>query len=290
MNFQTNIARFADQYDAFILDLWGVIHDGTHLYPGVKETLTALRQKGKKIVFLSNAPRRAEKVEERLNELGITPDLYDHVVSSGEVAFHFLAQPQDVTIKYFYMGPEKDADLLDGLNFERVDHPFLADMVLNVDLFYPGQQLEELDELLLKMAARNLPMACVNPDIEVVKQDGTHWWCAGAVARRYEALGGEADYFGKPFPEAYEVCRTLLGKIQNKLILCVGDNPDTDIRGANLMEMDSALVLGGILSRTLGHEANPFRLKEICDQAGSEPTYVIPHFGWESAGLKLVNE
>lgn len=306
MEFYPSLASIASKYDGFILDLWGVIHDGTALYPGVKPCLESLRKQGKKIVFLSNAPRRAAKVEERLNELGITPDLYDHVLSSGEVAFRFLAMPEltdgtsaartsavearslrgakgealNANQKYFYLGPEKDADLLDGLHYQRTEDMGEAEFMLAVDVEYHGQEVAELEPYLSEARRHNLPMVCVNPDFEVVKQDGTHIWCAGAVAHHYQGMGGEVSYFGKPYAAVYETALALLDTIKRDAILAVGDNIDTDILGANENVIDCALVTGGILAREMP-DANPYALRELCERKGALPTFVIPGFTWQ---------
>lgn len=282
MQFYPSLASIAAKYDGFILDLWGVIHDGTALYPGVKPCLESLRKQGKKIVFLSNAPRRASKVEERLNELGISPDLYDHVLSSGEVAFTFLAQPEHLLReqKYFYLGPEKDADLLDGLSYLRTEDMVEAEFILAVDVQYHGQEVAELEPYLTEARHHNLPMICVNPDFEVVKQDGTHIWCAGAVAHHYEGMGGEASYFGKPYAAVYETALALLDTIKRDAILAVGDNIDTDILGGNNTGISTALVTGGILAREMPNP-NPYGLRELCERKGALPTYVIPGFTWQ---------
>lgn len=281
MQFYPSLASIASKYDGFILDLWGVIHDGSALYPGVKACLESLRRQGKKIVFLSNAPRRARKVEERLNELGISPGLYDHVLSSGEVAFNFLAQPEHLLHeqKYFYLGPEKDADLLDGLSYIRTADMSEAEFVLAVDVEYHGQEVAELEPYLTEARRHNLPMVCVNPDFEVVKQDGTHIWCAGAVAHHYEGMGGEVSYFGKPYATVYDTALALLDDIKRDAILAVGDNIDTDILGGNSTGIDTALVTGGILAREMPNP-NPYALRELCERKGAVPTFVIPGFTW----------
>jgi HAD superfamily hydrolase (TIGR01459 family) len=282
MQFYPSLASIASKYDGFILDLWGVIHDGTALYPGVKPCLESLRRQGKKIVFLSNAPRRAAKVEEKLNELGISPDLYDHVLSSGEVAFQFLAMPENLIDqqKYFYLGPEKDADLLDGLSYVRTQDMAEAEFMLAVDVEYHGQEVAELEPYLAEARRHNLPMICVNPDFEVVKQDGTHIWCAGAVAHHYAGMGGEVSYFGKPYAAVYETALALLDSIQREAILAVGDNLDTDVLGGNLSGIDTALVTGGILARDMPNP-DPYALRELCERKNALPTFVIPGFTWQ---------
>lgn len=283
MEFYPSLTKIAKDYEGFILDLWGVVHDGSALYPGVLPCLQTLRRMGKKIVFLSNAPRRASRVIDTLNKLGVTPDLYDHAISSGEVAHSFLAHPTDDQLCYYYMGPEKDSGLLGDLPYVRTMEISEAKFILNVDVEHPGQQVTELDPLLETARLYSLPMVCVNPDIVVVKITGERIWCAGAVAQRYELMGGEVSYFGKPYGEVYEAAFTLLTKIERKHILAVGDNVDTDILGANNCGIDSALVTGGILLHELGASPDPYTLREYCERKGALPTYVIPGLTWQAA-------
>lgn len=281
MQFYPSLASIASKYEGFILDLWGVVHDGTHLYPGALNCLQSLRKQGKKIVFLSNAPRRAFRVEQRLLELGITRDLFDQVLTSGEVAFRFMTTPVEGQTKYYYLGPEKDADLLDGLPYQRTPELSEAAFILNVDVEYHGQEVAELEPQLLLARVHNLPMVCVNPDIEVVKQDGSHIWCAGAIALHYAKMGGEVSYFGKPFPSVYEASFALMEGIQRKHILAVGDNLDTDILGANTAGIDCALVTGGILAREMPNP-DPYALRELAERKAALPTYVIPGLTWQA--------
>ena len=281
MEFFPSLASIAKKYDGFILDLWGVVHDGTALYPGAKACIESLRRQNKKIVFLSNAPRRAESVEATLTKLGITRDLYDHVLSSGEVARRFLSVPNSPHTPYFYIGPEKDKGLLEGLDYIATGEMTEAAFILCVDVEFHGQEVTELQHYLDEARALGLPMICVNPDIEVVKQDGTHIWCAGAVARRYEDMGGEVSYFGKPYGAVYDVALSLLDGIKRDAIIGVGDNIDTDIKGALDAGIDSALVTGGILVREMGPTPSPYDLREKCERAGSIPTYVIPGLTWQ---------
>ncbi|MBX9726026.1 MAG: HAD-IA family hydrolase, partial [Rickettsiales bacterium] len=135
------------------------------------------------------------------------------------------------------------------------------------------QPHEEIVPLLLQLL--HLPMLCINPDMEVVKQDGTQWLCAGAVATEFTQLGGKVAYIGKPFPEVYQVCKLLLG---NSRVLCVGDNPATDIKGANDAGFDSLLITGGVLKTRYGDAITEADAREICRIAGVKPTYVLDGF------------
>src|SRR5262245_5154099 len=75
------LSAMADCYDGYIVDLWGVLHDGVHAYPGAVEAMLRLKARGKRIAVLSNAPRRAEEVAIRTARLGITAEHYDWLMS-----------------------------------------------------------------------------------------------------------------------------------------------------------------------------------------------------------------
>jgi len=263
------------RYDAFLLDLWGVIHDGTALYPGVAAALKQLKQEGKKVIFLSNAPRRASRVVEVLEQLGIDNSLYSAVVSSGEVGYLWLKGGHAPWGKrYLYIGPEKDLHVLDGLDFQQVHSVEEADFVLNVGFGTEAQSSEDVAPLLCDAFARTLPMLCLNPDMEVVKITGERFACAGVLAKSYVEMGGEVVSFGKPYGAVYEYCFGLLPGMPKNKILAVGDSLDTDIRGGLSAGLDSMLVTGGILKH---HSAEA--LAALCTEAALNPTYIVPQLG-----------
>ncbi len=272
-----SISDILHEYDAFIIDLWGVMHDGTQLYSGAKDAIAALHAAGKQVIFLSNAPRRRERPEATLLEFGVKREQFVELVTSGQVAYDTLKADPYLGTSYYYLGPSKDEDILDGLaTITRVDSPADADFILNAGFEYDFQPEAEIEPLLQALRAENLPLLCVNPDLEVVKQDGTRLLCAGWVARRYEQLGGTAEYVGKPHPAVYEVCFDKLSN--NKRILAIGDNLLTDILGANQAGIDSLLITGGILKSEGGAHPSPEKLAELCKQTGATPTYVAELF------------
>ncbi len=270
----SGLSAVAPQYDALILDLWGVVHDGTHLYEGVHDTLVRLRDAGKKIIFLSNAPRRATKVESVLNSLGVSSDLYDHVLSSGEMGYQWLSSGKHTVGKrYYYIGPDKDLDILDGLDFTRVDDIKDADFLLNVGFGSEAQSTDDWMPLLRAARALKLSMLCLNPDLEVVKITGERFPCAGVIGRAYQNMGGLVTWFGKPFPAVYDRCMQWLSPLEKQRVLAVGDSLDTDIPGAVRYEMDCLLVTGGILK-----QEKPETIDAMVRKIGLVPNYVLSKF------------
>lgn len=272
-----SLAALLPRYDGFIIDLWGVVHDGTQLYPGAAAALSALHGAGKKVVFLSNAPRRASAAKVNLDKLGIPPAHYARIITSGEVAYQLLARDHGwLGTRYYYLGPGKDENIADGLNgYTRVDAPADADFVLNTGYEVDFQPHEDVLPTLRTLIAAKLPLLCVNPDLEVVKQDGTHMLCAGTLAAAYEALGGCVHYVGKPHAAVYDEARRALAGCTN--LLAIGDNPLTDILGANAAGIDSLLITGGVLSHHHGALSDD-DARTICAAHGATPTYIAERF------------
>ncbi len=281
----------AERYDGFIVDLWGVIHDGEQLYPGVAETLKSFKEAGKPICLLSNAPRRKRALEEGLKAMGIDRSLYDHVMCSGEAVHTELLNRTDpwfaaLGYRCYHLGPLRDENLFEGLNLQRVGMDD-ADFVLNTGLYEFDDTPDTYMDVLEAANARGLPMLCANPDIVIVRH-GQLICCAGAVAERYRAMGGEVVYRGKPDPAIYIPCLELLGINDRSRVAAIGDSFATDIAGAAAARIDSILVAGGIHAEELGlPPENPDRLlpdqalvMEACRKRALSPVAAIPAFVW----------
>ncbi|MCW8309107.1 TIGR01459 family HAD-type hydrolase [Acidiphilium sp. PA] len=274
-----SIADLAEGYDGFIVDLWGVVHDGVRPYPGVIAALAALRAAGKRVVFLSNAPRRAAAVAASLADMGIAPGSYDGVVTSGEVVRRALASRTDpdfaaLGARFVHLGPARDRNLFEGLDLIEVSAPDEADFMLNTgpDDLAAQDDAAAFDALLAGSLKAGLPMVCANPDLEVIR-DGRRIVCAGLLAQRYEAWGGRVIWRGKPDPAVYAPTLALLGTARERTI-AFGDSLRTDIAGAKAAGIASVLVLTGI------HVASPEQARRDCAQAMLDPVAILPGFIW----------
>lgn len=285
------LAAVADRYDAFIIDLWGVVHNGKQPYPGVLDCFAALKRAGKGTLLLSNAPRRAHAAFGRLAELGVTRDLFDDMLTSGEDAWLALrtrgkadAAPfyRDLGQRCFLFGALRDLSLFEQVDVERVTDIAAADFILCTNLYDVGQTPADHEGTLRAAAARGLPMICANPDLVVVHGDSLEY-CAGAVAELYETLGGRVAYHGKPHPPIYARARVMLGGHAPGRILCIGDSLRTDIAGANAAGLDSLLVVGGIhRAEFAGPDGgiDAARIAAACRTARAWPTFLGPGLVW----------
>ncbi len=280
------LAPLMADYDGCILDVWGVMHQGGPAYPEALDCLRHLRAAGKRVVFVSNAPRLAAQVESVLGGKGIEAALYDAVVASGDAARQALADrtrpPFDgLGRRYRLLGPPGSDDVLDGLGYAAADIDG-ADFLLGIGLDDGRETVEDHEPILQAAVARDLPMICVNPDLLVIRL-GVQEPCAGALAARYEALGGSVRYFGKPHPEVYDLALAALG-LAPRRVLAVGDGLATDIAGAAAAGLASLLVTGGLLADSLGlapgEPPGAQALEDACRAAGVRPSAALAAFVW----------
>jgi HAD superfamily hydrolase (TIGR01459 family) len=276
----------APRYDGFILDLWGVIHDGVKPYPGAVDCLEHLRAAGKSVVLLSNAPRRSHAAEKMLRRMEISPDLYDSILTSGEAVHLALRDRTDPWFaqlgkRVFHLGPERDRNVVEGLDLVLVETPDAADFLLNTgpDDHRSPTDVGAFEDVLQDCARHGLPMICANPDLEVIR-GGERVICAGALAARFEQMGGAVRSLGKPDPAIYGPVLTMLGT-PKAATLAVGDSLRTDISGAARAGVDSCWVLGGIHGASLGGEAvEGETASREAAEAGLAPVAMVRAFTW----------
>ncbi|EKV31677.1 putative sugar phosphatase of the HAD superfamily [Caenispirillum salinarum AK4] len=287
------VRALAERYDAFILDLWGVIHDGQTAYPDAAETLAALREAGRKTILLSNAPRRAHTVAAAMERMGLSGDLYGDALTSGEAVRMELLEPRDpfyrdLGPKVFFLGRSDDDSVLEGLGdrFEKVADPAAADWVLNTGPRNFTETLDDLEPVLRDLAAEKLPMVCANPD-RVVIRAGERIICAGLMAERYEEIGGgPVSWRGKPDRAVYALCLERLGVSDKSRVCTIGDSFHTDIAGAAAAGIDAVLCTGGIHAEDLGvrygEPADPRAVAGLARREGVAPAPVghIAAFRW----------
>jgi len=274
----SGFAALAGDYDGFIVDLWGVVHDGVRLYPGALDCLVRLRAAGKVVVFLSNAPRRPAGIAAALAGMGVGRDLYAGIMSSGE-AVHLGLRDRteefaELGKRIYHLGPPRDRDVFDTLPYEQAVDPAVADFILNTgpdDVLGP-QDPELYRPVLVAGLKAKIPMVCANPDFEVIR-DGRRIICAGLLAELYKAEGGVVIQRGKPDAAIYGPTLAMLGTRRERT-LAVGDSLRTDIAGAKAAGIDSCWVLSGI------HALHPENAPAEAEAHGVTPRAILAGFAW----------
>jgi HAD superfamily hydrolase (TIGR01459 family) len=280
------IRELAPDYDGFILDLWGVVHDGVAPFPGVLDCMGRLIDSGKRVVLLSNAPRRSDDVIRRIAAIGVPEKLYHGVMSSGEEAWqclHDRADPFYAALgrRCLHVGSERDLEIRDGLGLDFVETPDEADFILNTGPAEWDDTIADYAPVLAAARKRDLPMVCANPDLVVI-HGGKPALCAGALAEHYESVGGRVRWHGKPHPSVYDSCLGLLGIADRRRLLAIGDSLRTDIAGAAGAGIASLLIAGGVHAGefTADGVLDRDRIAAAISESGTSPIGVAAGFVW----------
>ena len=233
------LKSIVSKYDLFFIDIWGVVHNGISLFQSSIDVLIKLEDLNKKYVLLTNAPRPNSTVRKFLENMGLDKKFSEKVYTSGEAALDYLTLDYKEK-KFFHIGPPKDFDLFKLFEKNKMKRPEEAEYLLCTGLF---EKYEKDLEYYLKMFKSEIKkkMICTNPDL-VVDRGEEREYCAGTIAKLFEKIGGKVEYFGKPYPKVY----TQSTNTNNKKILCIGDNLNTDIKGANLQNFKSLFISSGI--------------------------------------------
>ncbi|MDC1538987.1 TIGR01459 family HAD-type hydrolase [Pelagibacteraceae bacterium] len=244
------ISEISDKFDVYFIDLWGVIHNGVQCYPEALKVLKKLKEQNKKIVLISNAPRPAAVVKVFLETIGLKSSCYDFLVTSGDITREYISLNSSKK-NFYHLGPTRDIDLFKDLNVTLTSKEECEEIICTGLVSDEEEKLQDYKTLLDFFLNKKIPLICANPD-EVVARGEKIVFCAGALANQYKQEGGVVRYFGKPYSEIYSFA---LKKIRahkdfkdKKEIntLVIGDNIKTDIKGANLSNLDSVLILNGI--------------------------------------------
>ena len=278
-----HIRSIAPAYDWFIVDQWGVLHDGHTAHPGAVEALRHLRAHGP-VALISNTSRRIPVAEAVLQRLGFPPHLYDACFTAGELAArwledHITALGRTARV-HSLLGPPGPTSMvasLDVVHTPEIDH---ADVIL-VAGTHPGPRTT-FDPILRAGLTRGLPLLCANPDVRSIQPNGSFLWCPGAFAERYEQLGGTVHRFGKPGRALYTAARTVLGDPGRGLAF--GDSLEHDVRGAHNAGLAIGLVTRGIHGPDLGlsplARPCPDRVAQLAQQYGTSVDYAMATFRW----------
>lgn len=290
------LAAVASRYDAFLLDQFGVLHDGTTVYPGVVPCLEALKDAGKRVIILSNSGTLQLPNRERLARLGIPKTLYEDFVTSGEVARAYLAsRPYELRTSTTAPAPlrclplgrltggESERTILTGLDIAEAASVEDADFLMVASFGQKPPPRDAYDAILTAARHRNLTLVCANPDVKGVSPNGLIH-APGALAADYAASGGKVVYIGKPHPLIYRHVLRNLAPLPTGRVLAVGDSLSHDIAGAQGVGVAAALVIEGIHNEELGDpgdgEAFESRLAALERDHHARPDYLLRRLAW----------
>jgi len=275
-------STIAPRYDVVLCDIWGVVHDGIGAHDHACDALMRFRAGGGAVVLITNAPRPSPWVVRQLDRLGVPPDAYDDVMTSGDLTRDVVASRKGEAV--FHVGPQRDVTIFDGLDV-RLTQVEAADYVVCSGLFDDERETpDDYRDLTAAMRNRGLFMVCANPDL-IVERGAERFYCAGAIADLYRGIGGEVLYAGKPHRPIYDAALAKAAGIRGAAAvpartLAIGDSLRTDITGARALGIDGLFVSGGIHAQELGSGGNRETLGIIFAAAGVTPWSVTARLAW----------
>ena len=281
LRFAERLSELVDGVEVILSDIWGVVHNGLEAFPEACEALHTYRQRGGTVILITNAPRPADSVQRQLRKLGVADDIYDAIVSSGDLTRHFVADHPGK--KMFWLGPDRDSSIYRGL--DAVTAPLeQADYIVCTGLFDDEtESAEDYRATMLQARERKLPLVCANPDI-VVERGDRLIYCAGAIAELYRELGGEVIFYGKPHRPIYERAMALATERRGHptsldRVLAIGDSVRTDLTGAHGFGIDCLFVTRGIHSEDFEgiDQFDPASVKELF---GHPPKALMRELRW----------
>lgn len=269
------LSGLEDRYDVILSDVWGVLHNGVNAYPDAHKALAEMRKQGKTVILITNSPRRKQGVSAQLEMLGITADAYDEIVTSGELTRKLIKQaPKEV----FFLGPDRDLQLLDGLDVSRVSETEASAIVCSGFFDDENEKPEDYRDMLESFIKRDVPFICANPDL-IVERGDRMIPCAGAIAALYQKMGGKVYVAGKPHAPMYETALEIAGQIRGNVdksrVIAIGDGMPTDVKGAINYGLDLIFVAHGIHIKQYAPngDVDPFMLSGFLAKEGVRPSF-----------------
>lgn len=274
-----SIAPLGANYDAWICDVWGVLHNGVRAFPAAIEACLRFRRTGGSVLLLSNAPRPAAAVRAQLDMLDVPRDICDEILTSGDLTRRWIRDSAHQPL--FHLGPARDLGLFKGLDLTLVCEDEAQLVVCSGLLDDTTETPADYASRLRRLAGRGVRMICANPDLTVERGDRLVY-CAGALAAEYEQLGGSVVYAGKPHRPIYDMAFARFSQIRGvplprDRILAVGDGLRTDIRGAAGAGIDSVFISSGV---HVSGELDAIALSRLFGDSGARPVAALPALAW----------
>lgn len=269
------LGEIYEDYDVFLVDMIGVIHDGINPYPAAIDALQKLAAQHKKIIIISNNPRPGSLSQQKLVQYGLPADI--GVFTSGDAVRHLLSTKwADKT--FFHLGAHRNQDLLRDIPHREIQDISKADFVLLSAFLEPNETRGALENDLSAIVRHQKPVVCANPDLSALFGDQRRT-CAGTLGAYLQSQGVDVTYIGKPYPSIFQGASEAYGiSFPPTKTLMIGDTLETDILGGNQLGYDTLLVLTGITFLDMRADEQAAIQDSLMRQDASLwPTYYMPH-------------
>ena len=259
------------KYNTYLVDQWGVLHNGGSILPTALKTLQMLYECNKKVIIVSNSGYPREHTYQRMEDSGVPRYLYCDVMTSGDHLRHAFAQG-----RFAYLGTTPYFMDYDPIHTELGGYTLTHTPIEQASFVfccraYPGVESRMED---LKIALnRGLELICSNPDLYAQSPNGDLHPCPGLIAEAYQKMGGKVHMFGKPCWEMYALCCELADGWNT--VIAVGDSLAHDIKGANNFDIPSVFITSGIHNQDIH---SPQDIQKLSNQYNAIPTFSLEWF------------
>lgn len=279
------LSEIAENYDALLCDVWGVVHNGRERFAAACAALTRFRAERGPVILISNAPRPAADVSPQLDALSVPHEAWTTMVTSGDATRALLAERAPGPA--WAIGPDRDAPLYHGLGLDFSGPEEAVFISCTGPTDDTVETPEDYRERLTFCASRGLTMICANPD-RVVQRGDQLVYCGGALADLYAGLDGSVVMAGKPYAPIYEMSLTEatahLGRpLERARALCIGDGIATDLGGAADQGLDALFIAHGIHAAealAVDGELEPARLGALLAREGGHARFAMRSLVW----------
>jgi HAD superfamily hydrolase (TIGR01459 family) len=292
--FCQGISDISDSYTGFIIDTWGVLHDGEKVFESAVDCLKELKARNKFVLLMSNSEKDAVQTSAELKKLGLPDGLYNEILTSGELLKQGIEKQNDGIFTglgktCFLVGGERSRNFLKGISVDVVEKIESASF-----LFISGwddlkPDIEAYEDVLREAVRRRIKVLCVNPDGRALQ---SIQFSAGPamIAKRLQELGGVVQMIGKPYKPIYHHAIKILHQndIYPGQTVMVGDSMGHDIIGGALVNMDTCLVKNGVHLPIFKVADSPASVNKVLNTLISQynsirPTYLVDRLKWGKA-------
>ena len=234
-----------DEYDAFLIDLDGVVYVGEEPVRGAVEAFERLLDRGVKFRFVTNnSSRTRAEIQSKLAGMDIDVNR-DTIVSAAWATVQYLHDRELDTV--YVVGTDSlRAELEDG--GITIDAETAEAVIVGHDSTTDYRDLTTVTRL---VRDHDLPIIAVNSDGTVPKPDGVIPGVGAIVSAIETATGRRATVIGKPETRLFEYA---LQSLNADATAMIGDNQTVDVLGADRAGIDSILVTAHAIRSADGPE------------------------------------
>lgn len=293
--FCQGISDISDSYTGFVIDTWGVLHNGQHLFDSVADCMRELQERKKFVMLLSNTEKRAAEAAEELKVMGLPANMYNVIITSGEMVWQGIKNQNDGIFtalgdSYYLIGGDRTREFMKTLPVTEKKAVGEAKFLLISGWDTLPTDIGQYEEILREAVRKRLKVICINPDTKAQLENDYVVGGTTALAKRLQELGGVVNIIGKPFKPIFHHCIKVLhqNEIYPGQTVMIGDTMGHDIAGAAMVNMDTCLVRNGLHAPAFKTATTPGEVNKILNLLisqynGIRPTYLVDRLKWGKA-------